>query len=266
VEVKYETIAYMIYAAMAIYLLAAAAFIVRARQVGWGLYALGFAVAAATWFYRWHEVGHVPLQSMFEVFLCMGMLIMPITLFCRRFLSVGCEAFDAVLGAIILFPAGFVKIFHVETQVLPPALQSFLFFPHVSAYMLSYVIMAKALAPATVRFFVARPKNETLVPYDVAAHRMVALGFPLLTLGLVLGAVWGKVAWGDYWNWDPKELWSFISWLVFLGYFHFRHLYGMRFPRISSVFVIAGLVAIALTLIWVNLARIFSTGMHSYAS
>jgi ABC-type transport system involved in cytochrome c biogenesis permease subunit len=93
-----------------------------------------------------------------------------------------------------------------------------------------------------------------------------ALGFPLLTLGLLLGAVWGKIAWGDYWNWDPKELWSLISWLVFLGYFHFRYMYGKRFPRINASLVLAGLVAIILTLLWVNLANLFKGGMHSYAS
>jgi ABC-type transport system involved in cytochrome c biogenesis permease subunit len=104
------------------------------------------------------------------------------------------------------------------------------------------------------------------VSAEEATYRMVRLGFPLLTLGLVLGAVWGKIAWGDYWNWDPKELWSLISWLVFLGYFHFRYMYGKRFPRINASLVLAGLVAIILTLLWVNLANLFKGGMHSYAS
>jgi ABC-type transport system involved in cytochrome c biogenesis permease subunit len=109
-----------------------------------------------------------------------------------------------------------------------------------------------------------RRGREEAAMYELATHRMISMGFPLMLLGLVLGAVWGKQAWGDYWNWDPKELWSLISWLVFLGYFHFRSLYGSRYPRTAAALVVAGLVAIVITLLWVNLGRIFG-GMHSYA-
>jgi len=263
--VKWTELGLLIYAAMAVYLAAGVALAARARRLGTGFFAAGFAVCVAAFIVRWVQVDHVPLQNMFEVFLTLGMLMWPISLFCRRALGVGGEAADGVLGFIILFPAGF--IFHAEPQKLPPALQSFLFFPHVSAYMLSYVIMAKAAVPAAVRFFSERPRGDPdAIAYDLAAHRMVSLGFPLLTLGLVLGAVWGKIAWGDYWNWDPKELWSFVSWLIYLAYLHFRSMYGARFPRVLSVLILAGLAAIILTLVWVNLARIFGGGMHSYAS
>jgi ABC-type transport system involved in cytochrome c biogenesis permease subunit len=103
------------------------------------------------------------------------------------------------------------------------------------------------------------------ISLERAAYRIVCLGFPLLTLGLVLGCIWGKIAWGDYWNWDPKELWSLISWLVFLGYLHVRYMYGKRYPRLNSSLVVTGLVAIVLTLLWVNLSRIFGGGLHSYS-
>ena len=112
---------------------------------------------------------------------------------------------------------------------------------------------------------IERPREERLVAWEPAAHRMVRLGFPLLTLGLVLGAVWGKIAWGDYWNWDPKELWSLVSWLVFVGYLHVRYMFGTRYPRANAALVVAGLAAIILTLLWLNLAPRFSGGLHSYA-
>jgi len=296
----------------------------RSRLASSVVYALGFLAAAAAISLHWREVGHVPLQNLFEVFLCLGTLIYPISLFCRRFLKVGGEPADALIGFLVLFPAAFV--FSEEPQRLPPALQSFLFVPHVSAYMLSYVIMAKAAVPAFARLlgwegalgsilrgkgglldwvivgllvppvivlaillFLARaliaplgpvlarlgpvlarllgrdgPAEAGLVPNELAGYRMVCLGFPLLTMGLVLGAWWGKLAWGDYWNWDPKELWSLVSWLVFLGYFHFRHTFGTRFARANALFIVSGLLAIFVTLLWVNLARIFA-GLHSYA-
>ena len=82
---------------------------------------------------------------------------------------------------------------------------------------------------------------------------MIAVGFPLLTLGLVLGSVWGQIAWGDYWGWDPKELWSLASWLIYVGYFHWRYMQGTRYPKVNSLWALAGMAAIIITLIWVNL-------------
>ena len=102
---------------------------------------------------------------------------------------------------------------------------------------------------------------------------MICAGFPLLTLGLILGSIWGKRAWGDYWGWDPKELWSLASWLVYVGYFHFRYMFG--FPtvggasktcaRINSIWAIAGMAVIIATILWVNLSKLFS-GLHTYAT
>jgi ABC-type transport system involved in cytochrome c biogenesis permease subunit len=238
-----------------------------ARLLGWAgqaLFGLGSALAAVAFVLRWDEVGHAPLQNMFEVFLCLGMLVWPLSVFCQFVLRAGSPAWNAFLGFVVLFPAAFV--FTAEPQHLPPALQSFLFIPHVTAYMLSYVIMAMALMPAAlvVVELIAGEDAFPGLPEDQQAHRLVTLGFPLLTLGLTLGAWWGKLAWGDYWNWDPKELWSLVSWLVYLGYFHFRAMYGRRFALALSIFIAAGFVAIVITLLWVNLSRVFG-GMHSYA-
>jgi ABC-type transport system involved in cytochrome c biogenesis permease subunit len=265
-EIKFSVVGALIYLAMLLYL--CSALVARSRRfrtTGRGLYALGFLAAAAALVLHGYEVEHVPLQNLFEVFLCLGMLVFPISVFCRRFLKVGGEAADAVIGFLVLFPAGFV--FSEEPQRLPPVLQSFLFVPHVSAYMLSYVILAKAFVPAFARL-VGRegPAEAGLVPHELAAYRMTHLGFPLLTLGLILGAWWGKLAWGDYWNWDPKELWSLVSWLVFLGYLHFRSRYGTRFARASAALVVVGFVAIVITLLWVNLGKMFAGGLHSYAA
>jgi ABC-type transport system involved in cytochrome c biogenesis permease subunit len=263
--VKLTDLGILIYVVMALYLAAALAFAHRKKAAGTGLFVAGFAVAGAAFILRWVEVKHAPLQNMFEVFLCLGMLMWPISLFCRRLLGVGGEGFDAILGFIVLFAAGFK--FSAAPQHLPPALKSFLFIPHVAAYMLSYVMMAKAAVPALAGLFRDRPQGDAAaLDYEQSANRIARLGFPLLTLGLVLGMWWGKRAWGDYWNWDPKELWSFISWLVYVAYFHFRYMFGLRFKRANCAFLAAGLAAIVLTLLWVNLARIFSGGMHSYAS
>jgi len=262
-EIKYTIEGFLIYAAMAAYLVAALTFWRGAVRGGWLAFATGFVVMLITYVGRWVAVGHVPLQNLFEVFLCLGMLVLPLSYCAQRWLAVHSPAADSILGIVTLFPAGF--IFNAEPQHLPPALQSSLFLPHVAAYMISYMLMAKAAVQAGAHLLSRRSgAGQEERARELATYKMVRLGFPLLTAGLILGAVWGKIAWGDYWNWDPKELWSLASWLIFIGYLHFRYTYGRRHARANSTLVLLGMAAIVCTLLWVNLAKIFS-GLHSYA-
>jgi ABC-type transport system involved in cytochrome c biogenesis permease subunit len=263
-EIKYTIQGLSIYIAIAVYLLAFLITLLGQKKAGHTLYAFGFIFAALSFVYRWIDVSHVPLQNLFEVFLCLGMICYPISLFCRRVLHVGDGCGDMIIGAIVLFPAGFV--FNAQPQQLPPALQCWLFAPHVAVYALSYIFMAKAALQA-VRQLAGRASNpdDKLLPPEEATYRMICAGFPLLTLGLVLGSWWGKLAWGDYWGWDPKELWSLASWLVYVGYFHFRYMFGKKHPRINSTWAIIGMLVIVITLLWVNLSRLFP-GLHSYAT
>jgi len=264
-EIKYTTQCYVIYIAMGAYLLAFITTLLRRRKTGHILYRFGFAVTVFAFGYRWYHVRHVPLQNLFEVFLCSGM-IYPVSLFCHRVLRVGGYGADMLIGTVVLFPAGFISRFSAEPQQLMPALQSWLFTPHVAVYVLSYIFMAKATFQAICQLAGRSPDpDENLLHPEQATYRLICVGFPLLTLGLVLGSYWGKRAWGDYWGWDPKELWSLASWLVYVGYFHFRYMFGKKHPRINSLWAIAGMVVIVITLLWVNLASLFS-GLHSYAT
>ncbi|NLH15827.1 MAG: cytochrome c biogenesis protein CcsA [Phycisphaerae bacterium] len=255
----------MIYVTMACWILAVIGSFIRRTGLSGILFFVGFLIAVVAWVYRWIHVQHVPMQNLFEVFLTLGMLIWPIWLFSRRVLGIRSFVTDILIGLIVLYPAGFS--FHAEPQRLPPALQSWLFAPHVAVYMLSYVLMARAAVQAgAVLWYRFLEMPEVLsVEAERAAYQLSRIGFPLLTLGLLLGSVWGQRAWGDYWGWDPKELWSLASWLVYIGYFHFRYMYGTRYPRINSIWVLAGLAFIIITLLWVNLSRIFP-GLHNYAT
>ncbi len=262
-EIKYTILGLLLYIAIAIYFLTFVIRLLRFIKPAKALYFLGFIVMLIAFGYRWYQVRHIPMQNLFEVFLTLSMLIYPLSIFCRRILQVGGETADALIAAILLVPSGF--IFNAEPQQLPPALQSWLFAPHVAVYMLSYVIMVKAAVQAFCQLS-SSPNSEDELPvsFELSTYRMVCLGFPLLTLGLLLGSWWGKLAWGDYWGWDPKEMWSLASWLVYVGYFHFRYMFGKRHPRINSTWVIIGMVVIVITLLWVNLSKLFP-GLHSYA-
>jgi ABC-type transport system involved in cytochrome c biogenesis permease subunit len=80
---------------------------------------------------------------------------------------------------------------------------------------------------------------------------MVGLGFPWMTLGMLTGAIWARTAWGRYWDWDPKESWTLITWLTYLIFLHGRALRGWRGRRIAWLAVL-GLGAVAFTFLGVG--------------
>lgn len=257
--VKTGLVGFLIYCGMAAHLYAAIAMGMRRRFFGQVAFLTGFGVTAAAFVMRGYQVNHPPLQSMFEVFLTLGMLVYPLSLLACQLGAAG-RAAHALLGAAVLLPAGFV--FSAARQPLSPALQSAMFVPHVATYLLAYVVMAMAAVEAILQL-VTRAGSDQAAAHERATWRLVCLGFPLLSAGLALGIVWAKSAWGGYWHWDPKETSSLITWLIFLGYFPLRWTLGKHRPRIGSVAVLVGAAAILMTLLWVNLTA--SSSLHSYA-
>lgn len=228
-------------------------------------FAGSFFVGSAALIYRWVNVQHLPMQNMFEVFLFLGFCIWPIHLLSQKILNGNPPVLmtvDAALGLIVLFPAGFV--FDHQPQFLPPALQYWLFGPHVTAYMLAYIFLAKAAVFAAGGLVLPSRGERFVHTMADSGYRLVAVGFPLLTLGLFLGSIWGKYAWGDWWGWDPKELWSLVCWLVYAMYLHARYAWPKRY-RFHHILNITGLICVITTLLWVNLSKIFP-GLHNYAS
>ena len=96
---------------------------------------------------------------------------------------------------------------------------------------------------------------------DQLAYRLVMVAFPIWTLGVIAGAIWGEQAWGRYWGWDPKEVWSFIVWMIFATYLHARATRGWR-GQGAAVLAIVGGAAIIFNTFAVNL---WIAGLHSYA-
>lgn len=98
---------------------------------------------------------------------------------------------------------------------------------------------------------------ETL---DNISYRVIGLGFPLLTIGIIAGAVWANEAWGSYWSWDPKETWALITWLVFAAYLHARITRGWQGRR-PAILAATGFVVVWVCYLGVN---ILGKGLHSY--
>nr|YP_010989853.1 cytochrome c biogenesis protein [Delarbrea paradoxa]WOV68213.1 cytochrome c biogenesis protein [Delarbrea paradoxa] len=105
-------------------------------------------------------------------------------------------------------------------------------------------------------------RSQLIQQLDYWSYRVISLGFLFLTIGILSGAVWANEAWGSYWNWDPKETWAFITWIVFASYLHTRtniNLQGANSAIVASI----GFLIIWICYFGVNLLGI---GLHSYGS
>jgi len=167
-----------------------------------------------------------------------------------------------------------VTLLYVPSAPLVPALKSPWLVIHVSAAIISggvfllanciaaaYLIleqMEKKRAGARPEWAIRLPKLETL---DQLSYRLVALVFPLWTFAIIAGAIWAEAAWGRYWGWDPKETWSFITWVGYAAYLHARVTAGWRGKRAAWLCLIAGSTFL-FNYIYVN---IWGTGKHTYS-
>jgi cytochrome c-type biogenesis protein CcsB len=126
-------------------------------------------------------------------------------------------------------------------------------------YLLKYYAQRKLAerGGAVARWLAALPSLPQL---DVIVYRAVAIGLPLITVGIITGAMWAKEAWGAYWQWDPKETAALFSWIIYLAYMHLHTRHAWRGLRTNWVSVI-GFISIIFCYLGVN---IWISGLHSY--
>ncbi|EIV94212.1 c-type cytochrome biogenesis protein CcsB [Frankia sp. QA3] len=96
---------------------------------------------------------------------------------------------------------------------------------------------------------------------DTLSYRVIAFAFPIWTFAIIAGAIWAEAAWGRYWGWDPKETWSFITWVCYAAYLHARATAGWRGRRAAAI----SLVAFTALFVDYYLVNLVITGLHSYA-
>jgi ABC-type transport system involved in cytochrome c biogenesis permease subunit len=133
------------------------------------------------------------------------------------------------LAAILAYSLSMAALFlslnylypEAHNKVLVPALQSVWFVPHVIVYMLAYALLGLSAVFGTWGLFLSY-KGKLPHGFLRKIDNIVYIGFGFLAMGLIFGALWAKEAWGHYWTWDPKEVWAFITWAVYLIYIHTR--------------------------------------------
>ena len=129
-----------------------------------------------------------------------------------------------------------VNIFkpEIHSKTLMPALQSPWFAPHVIVYMMAYALLGAAVVMSVYLLFFKKG-TDTDKEMEITDN-LAYVGLSFMTLGMLMGALWAKEAWGHYWSWDPKETWAAITWLSYLVYVHYRQ-YRPRIVR-SALWVL----------------------------
>jgi cytochrome c-type biogenesis protein CcsB len=223
------------------------------------------ALLTATMATRWLAAGRPPFGNMYEFNLAFaqgGVMFYAFYEVKYRQRALGAVLLPLVLALLLLTEAFFPD----RLVTLVPALQkNRILTVHVATLMASYAALSVSFASAILylaqgpqRRFARLPGRPVL---EEIGDWSVMIGFPLLALGVALGAWWANSAWGRYWGWDPKETSSLVTWLVYAVYLHARHLRGWRGPR-SAWLLIAGYMGVIFTYFVVNL---WVAGLHSYA-
>jgi cytochrome c-type biogenesis protein CcsB len=252
----------------------------RLLKVGLWIANLGLTASLSL---RWWNTGHFPLSNLYESLLFLGWGLTAIQV--RAITLPGGPWLMAILSPMGMLVTAFATLSlpseMQEAAPLVPALRSNWLMMHVTVMMCSYATLLAGSLMAVTFLVVTRGRTVALqgsslgtdtssdssdptLPLarqlDNLSYRTLGIGFPLLTIGIISGAVWANEAWGSYWSWDPKETWALITWAVYAIYLHTRITRGWqgKGPAIVASF---GFVVVWICYLGVNL---LGKGLHSY--
>ena len=255
-----------------------------------------FITIILTW--RWIESGYFPLSNLYEslFFFTWGITFIGLILESATSLNL----LGAITTPLSMFIVGFATLSLPDgmqkAAPLVPALKSNWLMMHVSIMMFSYstLIIGSLLSIVFLILTKGRQVNlkgssigniniqgtnisddlqfhesydgvlekklNLLESLDNLSYRVIGLGFPLLTIGIIAGAVWANEAWGSYWSWDPKETWALITWLVFAAYLHTRITQSWQ-GKGPAILASLGFIVVWICYLGVNF---LGKGLHSY--
>jgi len=245
-------------------------------RIGLSLTVLAWALHVVATLTRGIAAERVPWANMYE-FAMTGTLLI-VTVFLIVLTRIDLRFLGTFVTGLVLVLLGIAALkYYVEVAPLPPALQSAWLVIHVFVASLGTGFFAIGFALSTVqllqsqreslvadaktvrlRFLATLPSAATL---ENLAYRVHIIGFILWTFTLMAGSIWAEQAWGRYWGWDTKEVWTFIIWVIYAGYIHARATRGWRGSR-SAWLAIIGFSAVMFNFGVVN---VFFKGLHSYS-
>ena len=281
-----------VYSAMAVFTIAMIAFAIdlagtapkvssarprKAAGVAMMLTRLGGLLLIAAVAMRGLSVHRPPLGNMFEFALvgCMFVILVFVAISLRRDVRwLGLF----VIGPVLLTLGLAITVFYTDASELLPSLKSVWLVIHVTVATFSVALFTIAFSVTILHLVqtwlesqdpegMSRLRtivNTALPParsLDRTAYGIHVVAFPLWTFTLIAGAIWAEQAWGHYWNWDPKEVWTFVIWVVYAAYLHARATTGWT-PRAANYLALAGYACILVNYMVVN---VYFVGQHSYS-
>ena len=240
-------------------------------SIGVSLTGLGTLLLLVGFVTRGFAADRVPWGNMYEFGVGGAAFALVVYLVMVRLQSL--QWLGGIVTGFALVMLGMAMSTYVPAGPLVPALHSYWLVIHVAAVMLSgafflvgtassvlFLIRRRAEDRGTVGGVLGRFPGSAVM--DKIAYRTIAVGFPLWTFGaLIAGPIWAHYAWGRYWGWDPKEVWAFITWVVYAGYLHARATAGWKGKR-AAIIAFVGFATFLFSYYGVNL---FGSGLHSYA-
>lgn len=245
---------------------------------------------------RWIVAGYFPLSNLYESLLFLTWILLTTYLYIET--KTNSRLIGAIVVPVTLLISGFANLTlspeMQKSSPLVPALQSNWLMMHVSMMLVSYGTLiigsllsilflvisgskdidlksngglpfyngileysqTKVVSPEISEF----GKIKLLQSLDNWSYRIIGLGFPFLTIGIISGGVWANEAWGSYWSWDPKETWALITWLVFATYLHARITKGWEGKKTA---ILGGLGFFVIWICYLGV-NFLGKGFHSY--
>jgi len=234
----------------------------KTKNLALGIIYLGSIYLIALVVFMWLNLERPPLRTLGETRLWYAVLVPMV-----GYILYYKWKMNWAIAYSILLASVFVIINYTQPETfdktLMPALQSVWFVPHVIVYMFAYSVLSVSMLIA-IKYLILSYRNKSNDTLLITADNVVYVGFAFLSFGLIFGAFWAKKAWGHYWTWDPKETWSFITWLFYLLYIHLR--YNHKQNEKTAMWILA-LSFMFLLICWfgVNYLPSAQTSVHTYS-
>lgn len=235
-------------------------------SVIWATFFVTIGLHTAGLAFRWLEsyklgIGHAPMSNFYESLIFYAWSIsFVLVVMKKRLIFPAITMLASLVDLTLMGYASLSPSVEKTIQPLMPALQSNWLYIHVFTCFIAYAAFAISFLSSIL--YLSKWKGFQLPEEKLEGinYRSVAVGFPMLSAGILTGAVWAHYAWGSYWSWDPKETWSLITWIMYALFLHARLTKGLKGKKMAF-FSILGFLCVIFTYFGVNFIL---SGLHSY--